>query len=292
MFLHFVRSLNFLLSAVLFVFSGMFFSCKVNEPDTQSAYIANIFEYVYAPGQHASIAKSTDISNFIGEPKSDKGWLYLGGFGGFVVAGFDHNVTNGSGADFEVYALAGASPEPAVVYVMEDANNDGKPNEIWYELKGNQFENSKRNYWLRYYKASSTTSNISWKDAEGNQGELIAYNNTSVTWWWPASSSDSITFYGTRLPDSYENHPVNEVNHWTVPSEKFNWGYAENNYGADYFSEKGSNQLDISNAIDEFGNKVNLSTIKFIKIQTGVFQQAGWLNEVSSEVRGAKDLDY
>jgi len=35
---------------------------------------------------------------------------------------------------------------------------------------------------------------------------------------------------------------------------------------------------------------VNLPHIRFIKIQTAVFQQAGWLNEVSTEVRGAKDL--
>jgi hypothetical protein len=292
MFLHFERSNYISLSGLFLVFSCLLFSCKINEPDTQSAYISNVFEYIYAPGQHALIAKSSDISNFIGEPMSDKGWLYLGGFGGFVVAGFDHNVINGNGVDFEVYALAGASPEPAVVYVMEDTNNDGKPNEIWYELKGNQFENSKRDYWLRYYKASSASSNIRWKDAEGNQGELIAYNNTSATWWWPSSSSDSITLYGTRLPDSYENHPVNEVNHWTVSTDLFKLGYAENLYGTDYDSERGANQLDITNAIDEQGKSVNLSSIRFIKIQTGVFQQAGWLNEVSSEVRGAKDLAY
>ena len=38
------------------------------------------------------------------------------------------------------------------------------------------------------------------------------------------------------------------------------------------------------------GNAIKLPSIRFIKIQTAVFQQAGWLNEVSTEVRGAKDL--
>jgi len=30
--------------------------------------------------------------------------------------------------------------------------------------------------------------------------------------------------------------------------------------------------------------------IRFKKVQTAAFQQAGWLNEVSSEVRRARDL--
>jgi hypothetical protein len=61
-------------------------------------------------------------------------------------------------------------------------------------------------------------------------------------------------------------------------------------YGTDYDSNVAANKLDISNAVDAAGNPVNLTSIRFIKVQTGVFQQAGWTNEVSSEVRGAKDL--
>jgi hypothetical protein len=75
-----------------------------------------------------------------------------------------------------------------------------------------------------------------------------------------------------------------------VPKDKFSWGYAENMYGTDYDSNVAANKLDISNALDAAGNPVNLTSIRFIKVQTGVFQQAGWTNEVSSEVRGAKDL--
>src|ERR1035437_4072733 len=132
---------------LLVLLSVLLISCNGNnsDPKTSSAYITKVYDYVYGPGQHAKIAKMTDISNFIGEPTNDKGWLYLGGFGGYVVAGFDHNVANGDGFDFEVYALKGASPEPGVVYVMSDTNGDGLPNETWYELKGNQFDNSKRN---------------------------------------------------------------------------------------------------------------------------------------------------
>jgi hypothetical protein len=50
------------------------------------------------------------------------------------------------------------------------------------------------------------------------------------------------------------------------------------------------NLFDISNAVDASGNAVNLAGIRFIKIQSAVFQVAGWLNEISTEVSGAADL--
>jgi hypothetical protein len=270
----------------------LFVSCGDKTPDKSSAYITTVYQYVYAPGQHAALVKKTDISNFIGEPTTDKSFLYLGGFGGYVVAGFDHNVTNGDGLDFEVFALKGASPEPGIVYVMSDTNGDGLPNDAWYELKGNQFPNSKRHYWVRYYKAVADNSNITWKDSEGSKGELKSgYGSAySATWWWPATTTDSITLYGTRLPDSYINTSSTSAQNWVVPSTLFTWGYAKNLTGTDYDTDLGANKFDIANAVDSLGSSVNLPHIRFIKIQTSVFQQAGWLNEVSTEVRGAKDL--
>ena len=282
---------------LVLLFVPIFYSCKgSDEPlatDNNSAYISQVFEYVYGPGQHAQLAVPTDTTFFIGKPSDNEGWLFLGGFGGYVVAGFNHNVVNGNGDDFEVFALRGSSPEPAVVYVMSDDNGDGKPNETWYELKGNQDSASIRNYWVRYYKAANDSANTTWKDSKGNRGELISgfgakYSNG---WWWPYyNASDSITLFGTRLPDSYENQSSNGAQYWVVPKDKFTWGYAENMYGTDFDTSVGANKLDISNAIDADGRSVNLVSIRFIKIQTGVFQQAGWTNEVSSEVKGAKDL--
>ena len=276
-----------------FIFVFVFFvSCKQNEPVVTSAYLTDVFDYVYAPGQHASMAKESDKAFVLGDPAKNEGWLYLGGFGGYVVAGFDHDVSNEAGADFEVYALPGASPEPAIVYVMADENKDGIPNETWYELKGNQFENSIQNYTLTYYKAATDSKNITWKDSQGNSGELISGfgSSTSAKWWWPATLADSITFSGTRLPDSYINNSTTEVPNWVVPNGLFLWGYAENNSGTDYNSTTKANKLDIANAVDESGNSVTLSSIRFLKIQTAVFQQAGQLNEVSAEITGAKDL--
>jgi len=278
---------------LIFVLSFVMTSCSwFQEPTKSSAYISQVFDYVYAPGQHALLAKKTDSSNFIGEPTADKDFLYLGGFGGYVVAGFDHNVLNDDGFDFELIALKGASAEPGIVYVMSDTNGDGLPNETWYELKGSQFSNSKRHYWVRYYKAITDTTNIIWKDSEGTIGELKSgYGSKfTATWWWPTTTTDSITLYGTRLPDSYVNNSTTGIQNWIVPPTLFSWGYAKNLNGTDYDSDLGANKFDISNAIDSMGNAIKLPTIRFVKIQTAVFQQAGWLNEVSTEVRGAKDL--
>ena len=283
---------------ILVLFSFILFSCKSTEPEDNSndtsAYISKVFEYVYGPGQHAQLALPTDTTFFIGKPSDTEGWLFLGGFGGYVIAGFNHNVVNGEGVDFEVFALRGFSPEPAVVYVMSDDNGDGKPNETWYELKGNQDSASMRNYWVRYFKAANDSSNITWKDSKGASGELVSGYGVkySKAWWWPYSLTDSITLSGTRLPDSYENQSVNGAQYWVVPKDKFTWGYAKNMYGTDFDATAGANKLDISNAIDANGHAVNLASIRFIKVQTGVFQRAGWLNEVSSEVKGAKDLRW
>ncbi|HRR62825.1 MAG TPA: hypothetical protein P5071_03190 [Paludibacteraceae bacterium] len=280
---HYLKLLFFIFLILVIV------SCEKSDNEvTNSAYITDVFEYQYAPGQHANTVKPADAANFISLPSNIKSCLYLGGWGGYVIAGFDHNVINHEGYDFEVFALAGVSPEPAIVYVMEDKNGDGKPNDIWYELKGNQFENSKRNYWVCYYKAFSDSANITWKDSEGNTGELLAGFGTKYTasWWWKYYENDSITFYGTRLPDAYENNSTQ----WVVPVDRFTWGYAENNFGIDYDQIVHSNQFDISNAVDSLGNSIDLLHIRFIKIQTGVFQQAGWLNEISSEICGAREL--
>jgi hypothetical protein len=287
------------------VLSAVFFTgCSRPENLSEnSEYIANIFEYVYAPGQHSALAKKQDAAHFTGAPSDD---VLLGGFGGYIIGGFDHDVPNVDGEhDFEVFS-SGFSPEPAVVYVMADENGNGLPDDEWYELKGNLFGHEKtiQNYSLTYYKPEDADANVKWKDNLGNTGELKvgyiagkAQERPSAYWWWSETAGNEITFTGTRLPDAYVNNsddPSKE--NWEVPKSFFLWGYAENNYGDDYIFrqelKKYGNQFDISNAIDKDGNPVKLNKIRFIKVQTAVFQQAGWLNEVSSEVQGARDLHF
>lgn len=296
--------------SVLFLFSFLLFSCNAptpvtdksdNNPEDLSMYISEIFEYIYAPGQHAANVSYEDTKKIVGKPES---FLHLGGFGGYVVVGFDHDIPNiESEYDFEIYP-EGIDAEPAIVYVMCDKNGDGIPNETWYELKGSEFNHPAtiRNYEITYYKPKSEKENIHWEDNQGNTGELREGNRkdkeTDVffptsAWWWNNTTEDSIILTGTRLPDAYINQSFGQQSErWIVIDSLFTWGYAENNKGNDYDKKTRSNRFDISNAVDSLGHPIELKHVRFIKIQTAILQQAGWLNEISSEIKGARDLHY
>ena len=93
-----------------------------------SPYIAKVFDYQYGPGQNATLIPSDwKGDDFIGEPwTGKKTYTSLGGWGGYIIAGFDHPVKNVTGDDFAVFTQPGPGSEPGVVYVMNDANGDGK----------------------------------------------------------------------------------------------------------------------------------------------------------------------
>lgn len=260
-----------------------------------SPYITKVFDYKYGPGQHASlISKDVRGEDFIGKPwENNKSYTSLGGWGGYIIAGFDHKVNNRAGYDFAVYAQPGVGSEPGVVYVMEDKNGDGLPNDgDWIELKGSEFSNSEtvRNYSVTYYKPVSG-GNVTWSDNKGNSGELVPLFGTGSWWWSGYGDKSEMTFSGVKLPDAYVNNPEPDgTEHWTLRPGLFSYGYAECYDNNDYNSNLKANLFDISNAVDASGNPVVLTGINFIKVQSGVFQIAGWLNEVSTEISGAADL--
>ena len=76
---------------------------------------------------------------------------------------------------------------------------------------------------------------------------------------------------------------------WINPS--YDWGYADNNSPIDQLTDEENteakavpNHFRISDAIDSKGKTVELKYIDFIKVQTGVNAQSGWLGELSTEV--------
>ncbi|MEN7547014.1 PKD-like domain-containing protein [Rapidithrix thailandica] len=256
-----------------------------------SPYITQIFDYQYAPGQHAqSLAAGKDGTDFIGNTSS---YVLLGGWGGYITAGFDHTVANQNSYDFGVYTQPGTGSEPGVVYVMKDLNGDGQPNDgEWYELKGSEFSHQEtiRNYEVTYSKPTNASDPVTWQDNQGNSGSLVAgFGSGGATWWWDANATQ-VTFQGTKLPDSHYNANNNGGQYWTNYPDRFVWGYAENYQGSDHDANLKANLFDISNAVDAQGQPVTLTGIDFIKVQSGVFQVAGWLNEISTEVRGAFDV--
>lgn len=270
-----------------------------SEPDTP--YITAVYEFVYGPGQHAGNEQLRDgdqrsADSFIG---SSSGHVLLGGWGGYIVAGFGSDIPNiPDQYDFAVFTQPGTHDEPAVVYVMADHNGSGNPDGTWYALRGSESDQAgyDADYRVTYHRPPDEHSNIAWSDNRGNSGELLPgypEGATSADWWWSGyGDAREITLSGVLLPPNmYAGDGI-----WKASVKTHTWGYAENYEAADLYAvpfgerTRSANAFDIGNAVDAAGSPVELEHIRFIKLQTGVFQIAGWLNEVSSEVSGAVNL--
>ncbi|MDD3063244.1 MAG: Ig-like domain-containing protein [Massilibacteroides sp.] len=294
----------------------------------QSPYIHKVYDFVPAPGQFTNALPQYNP----GDTKEDmirkvetaiannaKEMISLGGFGGYVVFGFDHLVENISGKyDFKILGNAfystsnpngeakkeGGSCEPGIVMVSYDANDNGEPDDAWYELAGSEYNRSGtiKNYDITYHKpdenktpapdntytdGSSTpyltdTTYIKWTDNHGGQG-YISRNMFHTQSYYPQwIDASQMMFRGTRLTDNYVDESGKRKYY---VGYAYHWGYTDNHPDND--DRSGFN---IEWAVDENGNQVSLPGIHFIKVYTGVNQYNGWIGEVSTEITGAEDL--
>jgi hypothetical protein len=287
------------------------------ESGNYSKYISNVFDFRPAIGQFTNgipeyLPGNTE-ANLINAAKKaivgpNSSMISLGGFGGYVVFGFDHTIPNMNGRDFKILgnAFFGSeaneerfgSCEPGIILVAYDKNKNGKPDEDeWYEIAGSEyFKNTTvKNYSITYFKPDpnkqpvagddfwqADVEYIKWQDNQGNSGYKTqnAFHNQSYYPLW--ISEASYTLKGTKIKDNFYDQS-GTGNYWVGKS--FDFGYADNAPNND----EGSN-IDISWAVDKNGKYIKLPGIDFIKIHTGINQEAGWLGEVSTEVSGAYDL--
>ncbi len=323
--------------SLLIVFA-VFASCSDDEtlnngnPETNdfSPYISKVFEYNPAPGQFVNtmpqyeegdtyddmVAKAATA--LVGENTS---MITLGGWGGYVVFGFDHTVLNVAGKkDFRIEGNAFAnSSEPGIVMVSYDVNGNGKPDDEWYEIKGSAnftAENEEwyqlalekgsdmktyRNYEMTYHKPKSETPDeiaqeepevgdggayiknyIHWTNNIGKEG-YKAKNKTHRQSYYPLwINDDKIIFSGIRLAQNSFDESGKGDN---FSLKSFNYGYVDNHSNIDDQSA-----IDIDWAIDRDGNNANLPGINFVKVYTGVDQENGWIGENSTEVGRGTDL--
>lgn len=249
--------------------------------EDSNLYVTTLIDYLPAPGQKINTSIGTEEGAKTLESK--KGMVTLGAWGGTVSYTFDHTVLNTEDTnDVMVYgnAMSGFA-EPGVIWVMQDENANGIADDVWYEIKGsgNDLEGTIKNYSVTYTRPDADTDDVPWTDSEGNSG-VIATNVYNKQAYYPEFvAEDSYTITGTLLPDSN----IDMSNPSWIKSNPFDSGYADNTPGGD--------EIDIANAIDEDGNAVNLTGIDFIKIQTGIQANMGWLGELSTEVTGIADLN-
>lgn len=265
-------------------------------PQTSNAYASKVYEYVAAPGQFINEWTEKDPLVYATNRLKEKEYVSLGSFGGYIVVGFDHSVpVAGSEYDFAVLGNSfKTSSEPGVVYVMQDVNGNGLPDDEWYELKGSEWDKpeTKHNYSITYYRPQGIRQDVAWKDAEGKTGIVRYVGNLHMQdYYYPSwIKENSYTLYGTSIKPNNQKNP--ETGFWE--NNPYPWGYADN-YGEDILKdvsvdEKTWNGFKVSNAIHPDGTPVQLDFIDFVKIQSGVMGTSDVLGEISTEVLSIKDM--
>ena len=276
--------------------------------ETSVAEQTIVFEYTPAPGQFINETKTGGFTGnettheaaaaYAEQRMKSGAFVSLGGFGGYMVVGFDHSIDNTGSYDFGITGNSfKGSSEPGVVWVMQDENGNGKPDDSWYELKGSETgkETTIQNYSVTYYRPSEPQQSVKWTDSEGNSGEvdyLKAFHQQD--YYYPLwIKEDSYTLTGTCLEGRNYDQSGNGT-YWV--NAEYDWGYTDNFSEIDRLSNDdnanagaNANYFKISNAIDTNGNPVNLDYIDFIKVQTGCNTKSGWLGENSTEVFGFFD---
>ncbi len=260
-----------------------------------------VFDYTPAAGQFIGDTRTggftgdeqtpADAVSYATQRLETGSFVSLGGFGGYIVVGFDHSIDNCSGYDF---AVAGnsfeGSSEAGIVWVMQDKNGNGQPDDIWYELRGSESdaEHTIRDYAVTYYRPTAVGMPVRWTDNLGDSGEidyLSEYHSQDS--YYPAwIAADSYTLRGTHLEARNYDQSGNGC-YWIQPA--YDWGYADNYSSVDRMAEGNLNLFEISNAIDNEGNSVTLKYIDFVKVQTALNAKSGWLGENSTEVCGFYD---
>lgn len=225
-------------------------------------------------------------------------YVSLGGFGGCIVVGFDHSISNSGGYDFAVEGNAFVhSSEPGVVWVMQDENGDGQPNDTWYELKGSEYgkAGTVQDYAVTYYKPAADGMAVPWTDNHGQTGAVERSAAHKQNYYPAWVDSESYTLRGTLLESRGYDQSGNG-SFWVLPP--YDWGYADNfssvDRPADDSDVDGSargNRFRISDAVAWDGRPAALKYVDFVKIQTALNAQCGWLGEASTEVFGVYDCN-
>ena len=269
----------------------LFAACNSGEETTTTQIqepVATILEYTPAPGQFINgtmagfdhVASEADALRYAADRLASNNWVSLGGWGGRIVAAFAEPVPNTGGYDLYVKGNQfDTSSEPGIVWVSQDANGDGAPNDTWYELRGSEYDNAEtiRGYKITYTRPAEADAPVAWSDNTGGSGTIDRVKEHTQA-YYPEWLGEQFTFEGTRLPDNIGKAGEK----WTM--EPFAWGYADNYSASDRTGM--TNRLRISDAVTADGAPANLAQVDFIMVQTGVNAKAPLIGEVSTEVSG------
>lgn len=275
---------------------------KDDDKTEKSPYISRIYDFKQAPGQFTNDLIGTSI--LIGS--AGNGMVSLGGYGGYIVFGFDHSIENIQGPDLGIFGnplinAGGGYSEPGIVLVMRDDNKNGLPDDTWYELAGSEYNHPEtiKNYTITYHRPASLKDDIKWTDNQGKEGFILKNKFHSQDYYPAWATTNTISFTGTLLRNTLE---VADIIH-NLP---FEFGYSDSG-SKEYIAlqekfGRGYNTFDIDWAVDATGKKVVLTSIDFVKVYTGQNsngnpfhpdtdnERSRLIGEVSTEFAGAVDL--
>ena len=300
-----------------------------------SPYIHKVYEYRPAPGQFINELPEYEDGDTENDMRlkaeesiaeHEEMMISLGGWGGYVIFGFDHMIENRPGEyDLKIcgnafYANAnpkdttalGGSAEPGIVMVSYDANGNGRPDDTWYELAGSEYNNplTKKNYRCTYHRPSAghvatpdmsytflnDTTYVPWEDNYGETGYISKNVYHKQNYYPNWIEEDEMTFIGSRLRNNGQDESGNG-SYYVLYC--FDWGYVDNQPNKQGYTATDQpldvvvphpSEFMLDWAVDEAGNSVTLPGIHFVKVYNGVNQYNGWLGECSTEVMDAWDL--
>lgn len=256
-----------------------------------------VVEYLPAPGQfiNEKVSGFDNVTTMEAACEYAAGrlgsnlFVSLGSWGGYIVVKAGAAIPNTGGYDFSIAGNSfDSSNEAGIVWVMQDTNGNGLPDDTWYELRGSYYgmEGYERDYSVTYFRPDGA-GDVRWKDSRGEEGVVKWMGQFHAQNYYPGwVTADSYTLKGTRLPSLvYQD----EAGVWINPP--FGWGYADNSGEDSEIIPIGGKTIQknffrISDAIDASGGSVDLDGIDFIKVQTAVNGTSGVIGENSTEVCG------
>jgi hypothetical protein len=155
----------------------------------KAQYISEVIEYKPAPSQLTNSLPWGVPSSATSIVGTTTGSMSLGAFGGYVIFNFSdpvkHDPNNPFGVDFTIFGNPMSDPanqnkvtwaEQGIVSVMKDENNNGLPDDTWYELAGSDyfFSSTIKNYSVTYTNPNQdVAADVPWVDNQGNSGFIL-----------------------------------------------------------------------------------------------------------------------
>ena len=256
-----------------------------------------VVSYSPAPGQFVNVipeytsgATYATMCRRAQEALNGGSLVTLGAFGGSITLRLSEPIYNTPGyPDFQVLGNAFAgNAEPGIVSVSRDGYT-------WYNLAGEHYSEGS-DLIVMYVRPADDATNehyIRYRLFPGGDGEEIGegwfarqpqYHSQPYYPQWKepqeGGNIDGYVLEGRRLPD---NATWDEARRMYVLE-------AYEGYADCYPNDDARSYLNIDNAVDANGDRVDLGYIKYVRVTTAVLQDNGAIGECSTEVAGIVKL--